>query len=93
MEMLDKKDISRAVMAKFCAKCSLEDNCDKTCNIYTVLNLIDKHAFFFTSCCGECNFSEEFDILPRGRCYCNYWRMVVEKDDSCSNWRKKSVRH
>lgn len=92
MEMIDNKDVSRAIMEKFCAKCSLEDNCDKTCNIHTVLHLIDKHAFFIP-CCGECDFSEEIGLLPQDYCYCNCWDTVVEKDGFCSKGRKKSVRH
>ena len=87
MEIVEKNDVSRAIMERFCANCSNEDNCIDACAIHSILDIIDKHTITLPSC-DDCEYHEDIGILPDGTCYCNVWDTVVRKDDFCSHGRK-----
>ena len=87
MGIIEKNDVSRAIMERFCANCSNEDSCIDACAIHSILDIIDKHTITLPSC-DDCEYHEDIGILPDGTCYCNVWDTVVRKDDFCSHGRK-----
>ena len=87
MEIIEKNDVSRAIMERFCAKCSHEDNCIGACTVYSILDIIDKHTITLPSC-DDCEYHEDIGVLPDGTYYCNAWDTAVRKDDFCSHGKK-----
>lgn len=87
MEIIEKNDVSRAIMERFCAKCSNEDNCIDACTVCSILDIIDKHTITFPSC-DDCEYHEDIGVLPEGTYYCNVWETVVRQDDFCSRGKK-----
>ena len=87
MEVIEKNDVSRAIMERFCAKCSNEDNCIDACTVCSILDIIDKHTITLPSCDG-CESSEDIGVLSDGTYYCNVWDTAVKKDDFCAHDKK-----
>ena len=87
MEIIEKNDVSLAIMERFCAKCSHEDNCIDACIVRSILDIIDKHTITLPSCDG-CEYHEDIGVLPEGTYYCNAWDTVVREDDFCSRGKK-----
>ena len=87
MEIIEKNDVSQAIMERFCAKCSNEDNCIDACIVSSILDIIDKHTITLPSCDG-CEYHEDIGVLPDGTCYCNFWNTVVETDGFCYHSKK-----
>ena len=73
MEIIEKNDVSRAIMERFCAKCSHEDNCIDACTVRSILDIIDKHTITLPSC-DDCEYHEDIGVLPDETCYCNFWK-------------------
>ena len=80
MEIIEKNDVSRAIMERFCAKCSNEDNCIDACTVCSILDIINKHTITLPSC-DDCEYHEDIGVLPDGTYYCNVWETVVRQDD------------
>lgn len=87
MEIIEKNDVSRAIMERFCAKCSNEDNCIDACTVCSILDIINNHTITFPSC-DDCEYHEDIGVLPEGTYYCNVWETVVRQDDFCSRSKK-----
>ena len=87
MEIIEKNDVSRAIMERFCANCSNEDNCIDACIIHSILDIIDNHTITLPSC-DDCEYHEDIGVLPDGTCYCNVWDTVVRKDGFCAKGKK-----
>ena len=87
MEIIEKNDVSRAIMEQFCAKCSNEDNCIDACTVCSILDIINNHTITLPSCDG-CEYSEDIGVLSDGTYYCNVWDTAVKKDDFCSHGKK-----
>lgn len=82
MEIIEKNNVSRAIMGRFCVKCSHEDNCIDACTVRSILDIIDKNTVAFPSC-DNCEYHEDIGVLPDGTCYYNFWNTVVETDGFC----------
>ena len=87
MEIIEKNDVSRAIMERFCANCFDEDNCIDACTVHSILDIIDKHTITLPSC-DDCEYHEDIGVLPDGTYYCNVWDTVVRKDGFCTKGKK-----